>query len=199
MDKFIKELIEEFNRCEEDANIPFLISVLEQDFNKNNEKFKDFLNDLKEYPDYTIVIEKAQNKYYGLYDVYISLEKHKEDSKTNYWYDYDFSNISYLIEFSIDKRYYGYCECTPDMKDYRVDKKCCGHGCDWVAPKFTLKKVIEIEEASFDGDEHDYWEYEDEYYNKNKDKKEKEIEKEIKRLEKIIEDSNKRLNELRGE
>ena len=86
------------------------------------------------------------------------------------------------------------------MRDYREDKQCCGHGCDAAFCEFSLYKVLHIASGSWEGDEHDYWEFEDEFYLSDKelsDKKEKEDrEREIEVLRNRIEADQKRLAEL---
>ena len=112
----------------------------------------------------------------------------------------DYPKYNYKLCFAYDTRNYGYCECTPDMPDYREDKHCCGHGCDAAFCKFSLHKVLHIASGSWEGDEHDYWEFEDEFYLSDKEldeKKEKEDrEREIEELKNRIEADQKRLAEL---
>jgi len=89
------------------------------------------------------------------------------------------------------------------MTDYREDKQCCGHGCDASFCEFSLHKVLHIISDSWEGDEHDYWDFEDEFYLSDKElaeKKEKEDkEREVLELKNRIEADQKRLAELEGE
>ena len=109
-------------------------------------------------------------------------------------------NYYYRICFSYDKRDWGYCECTPDMEDYREDKKCCGHGCDASFCSFSLHKINNIMSDSWHGDEHDYWDFEDKFYMDDKelaDKKNKEeTERKIRELQERISSDSKKLAEL---
>ena len=111
-------------------------------------------------------------------------------------------DFQYEINFIYNQRDWGYCQCTPDMKDYREDKHCCGHGCDWWAPSFEIKKSYLMNRYSWNGDEHDYWGFEDEFYMSDKelaDKKEKEDrERQIEELRNRIESNQKKLAELEG-
>lgn len=148
-----------------------------------------------------MTILNSQNNYNGILDVQINLVKYI--FKDGSMYD-DQKHPEYIYElcFTYDTRDYGYCECTPDMPDYREDKHCCGHGCDAVFCEFSLHKVLHIVSGSWEGDEHNYWDFEDEFYLGDKElaeKKESEDrEREIKELRNRIETDQKRLTELEG-
>ena len=204
LDSFINTLKEEndYRKQYEDTgveiNIPFIISSLYQSFNNEQEKYNDFINALKEYKDYSLVIYDSKNDYDGIIDVEIHLYDYFDeygDSKS--------PNYMYLLKFTYDTRDYGYCECTPDMPDYRMDKDCCGHGCDASFCEFSLHKVLNIVSHSWNGDEHDYWEFEDEFYISDKEladkKREEDKAREIEELRKRIEIDQKRIAELEGE
>lgn len=176
-----------------ELNIPFILSSLCQNFSENPNKYKEFISDLAKYT-YDIEVIDAANEYNGIIDVNINL------FESNTKNPYDGPNYKYEISFSENERYWGYCECTPDMKDYREDKHCCGHGCDATFCSFSFRKVIYIVEDSWHGDEHDYWDFEDEFYLNHKelaDEKEKtEKEKRIQELKSRIEEESKLLEEL---
>ena len=108
-----------------------------------------------------------------------------------------------MISFNINERLYGYCECTPDMTDYREDKYCCGHGCDAVFCEFDLYKVVHIVSESWNGDEHDYWDFEDSFYEAEDEIAERKLrhdrELAIKELKDMIAANQKRLEELEAE
>ena len=88
------------------------------------------------------------------------------------------------------------------MTDYREDKHCCGHGCDATFCEFSLHKVLHITSGSWYGDEHDYWEFEDEFYTSDKELADKKAEEDksrmIEELKNRIEADQKRLDELEG-
>ena len=149
------------NNDTETLNIPFIISSLVQSMKNNEKYFHEFIVDLKLYPDYTIVINNASS-YYSIIDVDINLCKIISESYEDYYQDYP--DYDYQIKFLLDERFYGYCQCTPDMPDYREDKHCCGHGCDADFCRFELNKVCHIISGTWHGDEHDYWDFEDEFY-----------------------------------
>lgn len=180
-------------------DIPFIISSLYQSFSRDdsNSIYKAFIEDLEKYSDYVLILTDTNDVYNGICDLYISLIKnYNEELQLNYKMpDYD-----YRICFSYDDRLYGYCECTPDMDGYREDKDCCGYSCDAVFCKFKLQKILNITEDSWNGDEHDYWDFEDEFYKQKKEladkKKEEDKIIEIKRLKEQIEENTKRLAEL---
>ena len=87
------------------------------------------------------------------------------------YYDY-----CYYIEFLYDERMWGYCDCTFEDEGYDETHRCCGRGCDWIAPSFRIVKEITLGGASWEGYAKDYWEYENKFYNIEKNKNE-EVEK----------------------
>lgn len=208
LNSFIKELKRE-NESREyknimKLNIPFIISSLYQSFKNNEESYKEFIEDLKKYDDYNISIDDSANDYNGIIDVHVGLVKYIERNDSDFAYDdYDYPDYNYEFEFSYDERNWGYCECTPDMDDYREDKHCCGHGCDASFCSFSLHKIVNLGGGTWHGDEHDYWEFEDEFYANDKElaeKREKERrEREIMELKARIEADTKKLAELEGE
>lgn len=203
LDKVIDELKreKEYNRFQNDQlDIPFIISSIYQSFKNNTDKYKDFIEDLDKYSDYGLCIENSQNDYNGLIDIVITLVRYINDVNNPGFTDYDNPNYDYKFTLTYDERNWGYCQCTPDMPDYREDKQCCGHGCDASFCEFSLHKVLHITSGSWEGDEHDYWDFEDEFYLSDKEvaeRKEKEDrEREIEELRNRIEAGQKRLAEL---
>lgn len=154
----------------ERLDIPFIIAPLWQELNKEYSSnlpeckyYEEFKYDLEKHSNYSVnVLPTPEDDYYTYCK--ISVDLYDEDVK--YAYSYEF-------EFTYDQRYYGYCMCTPDMEDYREDKCCCGHGCDWDAPSFTMKQVQYICRKSWNGDEHSYWDFEDEFYKNDREEKER--------------------------
>ena len=204
LQKFITKLVEElkeenetnreYDETKQLLDIPFIISTLSQSFENNEEKYKGFIADLesweKEYYEYNLLIENPS------YD--------DEVIKVFVYPDWS-CQYKYQLRFYYDERYWGYCQCTPDMPDYREDKQCCGHGCDTVFCEFTLNKIAEVEIANglWRGDEHDYWEFEDSFYeNEQKLLKEKERrrkESEIENLKNNIAYASEKLAKLERE
>lgn len=206
LQKFLERLIEtlefekEFrhkNMEKDNLDIPFIISSLYQSFKNNPSDYTEFISDLEKYSDYGFSIENSRNDYNGIIDVYIYLSK-----EMNCW-DEETPNYDYLISFTYDFRDYGYCMCTPGMDDYREDKHCCGHGCDTTFCEFSLQKIFYIKRDSWHGDEHSYWDFEDEFYLNDGEfvvkKREEDKEVEIRELKKRIDEDSKRLAELEGE
>lgn len=204
LQRFLNYLIEELKRTNEDRklydikelDIPFIISSLHQSFKNSPDKYKDFISDLEEWPDYNVGIDESQNDYNGIIDVTVNLANYKDFEDSENWYpDYD-----YKFDFDYDIRHWGYCECTPDMPDYREDKHCCGHGCDAAFCSFKLHKVLHIMEDTWHGDEHDYWDFEDEFYADDKELADKKAEEDrlrtIEELKDQIEVASKKLAEL---
>ncbi len=119
-----------------------------------------------------------------------------DDMREEMYRQQEYADYHYEVELLDDPRYWGYCTCEPNDEGYDPNKKCCGNGCDWVAPRFELTKVEHLGSASFDGVEKDMckleekWKKELEIY-KNKEKQDKidrlhnrmkEIEEEIERV-----------------
>ena len=204
LQQFIDNLIEELKEENKDRkyndkkelNIPFIISSLYQSFENHIDSYEEFINDLKTYFDYQIIIRNPSNNYNGIIDVDVNLIQYKGYND----YEYDYPGYNYKICFFYDERDYGWCECTPDMEDYREDKHCCGHGCDASFCSFSLHKVVDVTSGSWDGDEHDYWDFEDEFYMNEKDlaeKREQEKKKrEIQELKNRMNSDSKKLADL---
>lgn len=207
LNSFIKELKRENENREYKnimkLNIPFIISSLYQSFKNNEDSYKEFVEDLKKYDDYNISIDDSANDYNGIIDVHVGLVKYVERNDSDFAYDdYDYPDYNYEFEFAYDERNWGYCECTPDMDDYREDKHCCGHGCDASFCEFELHKILHITKDTWHGDEHDYWDFEDEFYASDKELEEKKSkedkERKIRNLKETIEEATKKLAELEG-
>lgn len=206
LQKFFNELIraiksenEErrgFKKSKKELDIPFLISTLFQSMTKNEDKYKDFLAGLEKYPDYGITIHKSNNDWNGIVDAFVNLVEYSNDNMR----DYDIPDFNYELRFFYDERHWGYCQCTPDMEDYREDKQCCGHGCDATFCSFSLHKILNITSDSWHGDEHDYRDFEDEFYKEDKELAERKAkerkEREIIELKARIEADTKKLAEL---
>ena len=205
LQKFLDSLVEELNRENVDReqtgtkqlDIPFIISTLYQSFKNNPDKYNEFIEDLIEWSDYFIVINDSHNTYNGIIDVDVILSKEYLES------EFENPNYDYRFCFNYDNRHYGYCECTPDMPDYREDKHCCGHGCDAAFCEFDLHKVMHIASESWDGDEHDYWDFEEEFYASEEEIAERKLridrELAIKELKENIAAEQKRLEKLEAE
>lgn len=186
----------EYEKSSEDdkcqiLNIPFLISSLWEAFRAEPNTYSDFIKCLNESCDYQIFITKPDDDYYGICKVIVNFI-----SETGWMSD----EYQYEINFLYDPREWGYCECTSDMPDYREDKHCCGHGCDWWAPAFEIRKSFSMGNHSWNGDEHDYWDFEDEFYAGDKELADKKAEEDklrmIKELKSRIEADSKKLAEL---
>ena len=195
---FIDKLVDELKRDSREIDIPFTISTLYQNFANNEACYTDFIRDITEYSDYGFTVSDSKNEWDGTIDVTIYLYRYSKEDMN----DYDSPGYDYELSFGIESRDWGYCQCTPDMPDYREDKRCCGHGCDAAFSKFTLNKIINVKKGSWNGDEHDYWEFEDSFYKNdkelNEEKEKKELEAKIKRLQDTIETSKKELEQLIG-
>lgn len=181
-----KILIEAIIKCFEEENrdrtyyegakqidIPFYISVLEQSL--NDDKYKELHEDLEK-SDWNLVFLDGDG-YYVTHKIQIIFE----DATIPYLY---------TIGFEYDDRRFKYCECSKGDPDYDERYDCCGHGCDWDAPKFSINKEIYLGSSSFDGDEHDYWDFKDKFY--NIDDKNKKEQKKLARI-KVLEEEKIRI------
>ena len=206
LQKFLDNVITELKRSNDDRqlydidiqefDIPFIISSLWQSFNNNPDKYIEFISDLEKWSDYNVNIDESRNDYNGIIDITVVLV----DINNSEDLDILYSDYHYRFEFSYDTRDYGYCECTPDMPDYREDKHCCGHGCDWEAPSVEVRRSFLVSNHSWHGDEHDYWDFEDKFYADDKEENEKKLlaerECKIRNLKETIENAQKELKKL---
>jgi hypothetical protein len=169
LDQFIGKLVIELkneNIYRRDANkneldIPYIIAPLSQLL--VDDKCTEFIQDIKLHNYFINYFEDSTG---GYTNGYIEINLHNDDHD-NHFPQCDLYN--YRIEFYKDQRYWGYCECMPNDDNYRADKHCCGINCDWDAPAFTLKKIINIGNESWMGTEHDYWDFEDTFYKHDKE------------------------------
>lgn len=210
LQNFLDNLVKELDRENTERNqmgksqldIPFIISTLHQSFKNNPDKYNEFAKDLIEWSDYFIVINESHNTYNGIIDVDIILSKETSDDDLM-GAEYESANYYYMLCFNTDDRLYGYCECTPDMADYREDKHCCGHGCDAYFCEFDLKKIVNIASESWRGDEHDYWDFEEAFYEAEDEIGERKLKRDrelaVKELKDKIAADQKRLEELEAE
>lgn len=202
LQEFVGRLVETLKReneyrkpDEEPIDIPFLISNLCEDFNNSEKVYSDFIKDLRNCDSYSISIEEPSLGYWyefckvNIYFFYLNDCSDEEETK-----------FKYEIEFNCIERNWGYCECSPNDPDYREDKHCCGHGCDWNAPEFEIRKSYLVSKHSWDGDEHDYWDFEDKFYANDKEENEKKLlaerEYKIRNLKETIENAQKELKKL---
>lgn len=199
--KFIERMVEvlKYENCGEEPNnkkfnIPFLISALWQDSIYNSERYNDFCSDLRECDNYIIAFEDCE---YHICKANVII--YNDDTYGGGWGCVE-SDFRYEITFSYDERNWGYCECSHGDPDYREDKHCCGHGCDWEAPSIEVRKSFLVSNHSWSGDEHDYWDFEDKFYANDKEENEKKLlverEYKIRNLKETIENAQKELKKL---
>lgn len=176
-------------------DLPFIISSLQEGLFNN--ELVEFINDIS-INRYSLQYEDINNGYYDYGILNVSLFSQQIINDELHITDIDYT---YSIIFCYDPRSWGYCQCKKSDKDYREDKDCCGHGCDWWAPAFRIVKEISIGSYNWNGDQHDYWEYEDSFYKSDKelsDEKERsDRERRIKELETNIKTMARELDELR--
>lgn len=177
LDNLVREIVDwnEVNKSNPntyEAPVPFYVAALWNQFKFHSEKYAGFFDDVKDENSYQIV----PNEYGDIYSVILW-----EKNDAGKWYlDENCKNYHYEFHFSYDERYWGYCECQPGDDDYDEDRQCCGHGCDWDAPAVTVYKCYDVDDGVWNGDEHDYWDFEDAFYKDDLELKAR-IEEEAKR------------------
>lgn len=183
--KFFKLLInevEELNdkrKAKDKLNTAFLIAPLAQDINYHFEKYADFAEDLR---------------YLGLVCAEVISNDYKDQVKANIYIDEE-EKYYYEIIFDSDTSYLGYCECIKTDKGYREDKQCCGYDCDWDYPTVEVRKVQIVSKHDWEGTQHEYWNFEDEFFDKNDKAKRERIKKESKIRIEFIQNEIKRMQD----
>ena len=179
--KFLENLAKEMDEWNEvnkhnpntyDVPIPFCIAALWNQFKFHDENYKEFFEDIKEDRLYQII----PNEYGEVY--MINLSEHVHSGGWNLGISP--KNYHYEFHFSYEERNWGYCQCQPGDEDYNEEHQCCGHGCDWEAPAVRVYKCYDVDDGVWDGDEHDYWDFEDAFYKDDLELKAR-IEEEAKR------------------
>lgn len=189
---FIEEVITELKNEssyaayyeKKEIDIPYLIAPLKQNLHKD--EYKNFISDLTKY-EYWVNYEEDNSGGYTNGRVDVFLIDRVANTQNTISLISSTQNFHYSIEFTIDERRLGYCDCTPEDDGYQVDKCCCGYGCDWDAPAFNIKKIEHIGNSSWAGFERNYWEFEDDFYKSDdelsKEKAEKDKAEKLKNLE----------------
>lgn len=151
---------------------------------QNQNVLEPLLNDLKDWRVDIQFIESKSGYGYGKYQLYL-WDYDGEEPQDDDWHGYyDQKHLNYYYEILLerDERYWGYCECQPEDKGYNEKHKCCGNGCDWAAPSFTLRK-IEDRRGSFEGAERNMWELEEKWNEHLESHNEKIKQEQLKRIE----------------
>lgn len=206
---FLNKLAEEMAKSNEmyiqekeyPIDIPFYISILWQRIKNYPEKYKDFLKDITYERNYEIYQKTPCDPSIWMVKIFKTFDEYLKESEVND--NCEAIKYEYEIEFSYVERYWGYCDCDEGDKDYREDHQCCGHGCDWDAPAVTVYKCYDVDDGVWNGDEHDYWDFEDAFYKDDLERKAR-IEEEAKRqrikeLEKQITSYQNDLDKLKKE
>lgn len=194
--KLINEIVEELNnenkRRIEDNKTPldvcYMVSVLDQQI----ENCKEFMQDISTNKFIVNGYEEDNTGGYTNGKLTVLIEKPDKEKESEYIID-AYYNYIYEIEFGFDNRYWGYCECSPNDEGYNPVHKCCGNGCDWSAPAFSVHKIETLGSYSWCGLEKDYWEYEKKF---NEDINNKNIEVEKFKKEQSLAYINKQVEEL---
>ena len=194
---FINEIIELLKRENEDRkrndkyeiDIPFNIITLEQSLGLDS--YKELIDDLGLY-NFDISYVNTDEEYYSNGEINIYLTKSNDDE-----YGREQLNKTYKIILNEEPRDWGYCQCEKGDADYEARYDCCGHGCDWTAPSFSIVKMIALGNNSFNGDANEFWKYSDKFHNvSEKEKEESNRQSEIARVKREIESLNRQLENL---
>ena len=202
INQFIKNIVEclEFENIDRmhdgksQLDIPFMIATLYQRL--SDKEYSSFVEDLSKY-DYSIDYFEGDNEENYYTDGYILIQL---SDKTDDHFNSSCCNYKYKIIFNIDERFQGYCFCKSTDEDYDDRYKCCGHDCDWDAPQFILQKIENIGSSSFDGDQHDFWNFKDKFNETCEEEEKKlEIQLKIKQLQIQKENIEKEIEKLKKE
>lgn len=113
------------------------------------------------------------------------------------WFDYQQQlNFHYEIELIHDERMYGYCDCRRDMSGYSIKHRCCGNGCDWIAPAIRITKVDLKGYGTFEGVERDVWQLEESWSEHLKEHNKQQINSKLVELDDQIASLMKRKEDL---
>lgn len=156
------------------------------------DKIEDLINDSEKY---YMDIRYQEDKTDGYSDGSFEFHFYEKPLSADYGWQ---SHLGYHYEMDLgyDERYWGYCECSPEMEGYNPVHKCCGNGCDWTAPRIEIRKISDIALHAFDGVERDIWELE-KNWGKHTENHEEELRKQrLKQLEDQIKELEKEKNLL---
>jgi len=186
-EQFIRNLIDVLNEINGELvsnnknpiDVCYVVSVIDQQI----ESCKEFMEDITQNKYRIYGFKRDDENYNGSIKVLIKK-----------------SNYEYLINFTEDERMFGYCECTSGDKYYNSKYQCCGFQCDWYAPAFELKKIINLNGLRWVGLRRDYWAYEEQFEvnekNKNDDVEKHRKEQEKKYIENQIKEWQEKLKNL---
>lgn len=188
-EQFFDQFVHTFELfCGDTCNLPFVTSSLYQVLSSPTSEVSNFISDISKYK-IDIDIDNINNGYeVAIVKIYL-YDKQNKMEKEHY----------YQLRFILDPRYYNYCQCTPDMDGYREDKGCCGYDCDATFCTCQINMIKPLCFHKWDGCEHDFWDYEDKFYEtypelKDVNKKQ-ELINSIKRTQKEIEFAQEQLEE----
>ena len=178
----LNEELKEQNQLDGKYDIPFMLAPLYSDICNNETNYKEFEEMLSKY-EYSLYTEPIDERRCHVIVYFCEVQ-----------------DTSIEIEFGYDEEYMSYCDCKPGDPDYREDKHCCGHGCNWDRPTFILRKRSRLVNECWYGDEHDYWDFEDMYYKKEKEEATKKLiqtkKREIEYWKDVIKNAENKLEEL---
>ncbi|MFB5758981.1 hypothetical protein [Paenibacillus medicaginis] len=150
---------------------------------QQQDKISPIIND---YEDYEMKFsfnrtEDYDSQYYNPGQINISLYK-KLEGEGGDWERYWERRVDhhYVINFLIEERYWGYCQCSPEDEGYNYGRRCCGNGCDWVAPQINISMHTDLAYGSFKGVERDMWKLAEEWSGVTEGNEAKKKEEELK-------------------
>lgn len=152
-EQFFDQFVHTLYIYDDSHNLPFITSSLYQILANPTCKSVDFISDIAKYR-VDIDVEDTNNDYeVAIVKIYL-YDKQSKIEKDHY----------YKMHFILDPRYNNYCQCTSDMEGYREDKQCCGYDCDATFCTCFIDRIDPICFHKWNGCEHDYWDYEDKFY-----------------------------------
>lgn len=183
-EQFFDQIIHTFQLSSDIFNLPFITSSLYQILSSPTSEVSNFIFDINKYK-IDIKIEDT-NDDYEVAIVKIFLYDKQNKIEINHYYQ---------MHFILDTRYNNYCQCTSDMEGYREDKQCCGYDCDATFCTCYIDRIESICFHRWNGCEHDYWDYEDKFYETYPELKKQELINSIKRTQKEIDFAQEQLED----
>jgi hypothetical protein len=172
----------------------FMINV----YNENNLNIMDYYATMKQHKDFMQFIIDDCSKYY--FDFYYNKPEDYTNGSITIYFQHSLLSYFYKIDLLFAERPWGYCQCTPEMEGYNSEHKCCGNGCDWIAPNIKIDKIETLSCFSFDGFEKDMWKLKEEFNNDlkelHKKQKKNKLNLIIGQIEDLEQERKQLLNEL---
>lgn len=148
---------------------------------QHKDRFQVIVDEGEKYDFYIVLTRRDDADDYGMNNVKVYLQNDIDDFTSGG------ANYHYQIILEHDERLCGYCECEPDTSMYNEQHRCCGMGCDWVAPMVSVCKIETIGRYAYDGYEKDMWKLQEDWSSKMSSVEEKKKQDRLIRIQQEIE------------